>query len=161
WRDGFDSWPGDEKMPDGYDGYDPLRKWGAGTGIWKTADGGKTFKKLTQGLPGCLMGRIGLDYYLKDPNTVFAIIDTEQHGEAPAGVGAEAYIGVAGEDAETGVRLTTISDKGPAEKAGLKGGDIVLGIDTKTIVTYKQFGETLKNYKPNDKITVKIVRNKE
>ncbi len=161
WRDGFDSWPGDEKIPDGYDGYDPIRKWGAGTGIWKTADGGKTFKKLTEGLPTCQMGRIGLDYYLKDPNTVFAIIDTEQHGKAPPGAVSDAYIGLAGEDAEAGVRLTQVAPKGPAEQAGLKTGDIVLGIDTKTVATYKQFGEAMKSSKPGDKITVKIVRNKE
>ena len=49
-RDDFDSWPGGG-LPDGYDAYDPCKKWGKGAGIYKTTDGGKTFKKLTKGLP--------------------------------------------------------------------------------------------------------------
>src|SRR5205814_80106 len=46
-RDGFDSHPGDEMPPaEGYDRYDPIQKWGAGSGLHKTTDGGKTWKKL-------------------------------------------------------------------------------------------------------------------
>jgi hypothetical protein len=41
-RDGFDSWPGSEPKPDGVDGYDPIRKWGPGGGLFRTTDGGKT-----------------------------------------------------------------------------------------------------------------------
>src|SRR5262249_32417743 len=39
-RDGFDSYLG-EKIPEGYDGYDPIKKWGRGSGLYKTTDGGK------------------------------------------------------------------------------------------------------------------------
>src|SRR5437588_6985459 len=49
-RDGFDSFLGDT-APTGYDGYDPVKKWGAKAGIYKTTDGGKYIKKLTYGLP--------------------------------------------------------------------------------------------------------------
>ena len=73
-RDGYDSHPGGG-MEDGFDSYDPIKKWGAGAGIYKTTDGGKNWHKLTKGLPTNNMGRIGLDYYRKDPNTVFAIIE--------------------------------------------------------------------------------------
>src|SRR5262249_52269003 len=35
-RDGFDSHPGNDMPPeDSYDRYDPIRKWGPGSGIWK------------------------------------------------------------------------------------------------------------------------------
>ena len=54
-----------------------------GSGIYKTTDGGKTFKKLTKGLPTCKLGRIGLDCYRKDPNVVYAIVDCEKIGKAP------------------------------------------------------------------------------
>src|SRR5262249_31307938 len=74
-RDGFDSWPGEVRRPDGIDGYDPIRKWGSGAAIHKTTDGGKTFRKLTNGLPSGKLGRIGLDVCRKDPNVVYAVID--------------------------------------------------------------------------------------
>src|SRR5207248_10318179 len=54
-RDEFDSHPGDVPIADGYDGYDPIEKWGPHAGIHKTSDGGKTFKQLTKGLPSCKM----------------------------------------------------------------------------------------------------------
>src|SRR5205807_2661500 len=79
-RDGFDTYASETPQAEGYDRYDPARKWGPGAGIYKTTDGGKTFKKLTRGLPTVQMGRIGLDYYRKDPRTVFAIIETEKIG---------------------------------------------------------------------------------
>src|SRR5262249_51235668 len=49
-RDGYDSWPGGG-LPDGYDAYDPANKWGENAGIYKSTDAGKSFKKLTKGLP--------------------------------------------------------------------------------------------------------------
>src|SRR5262249_32775930 len=58
-------------------------------------------------------------------------------------------------------RLTQISKDSPAAKAGLMSGDIILGIDSKTTATFKQLVEELKTHKPDDKITLKIVRNKE
>lgn len=48
-------------------------------GIFKSADGGATWRKLTQGLP-TRTGRIGLDVYRKDPRTVLAIAQSDEHG---------------------------------------------------------------------------------
>lgn len=52
---------------------------GAGSGIWKTVDGGKTWKRLTDaalknGLPDSQMGRIGLAISAKNPRVVYAVI---------------------------------------------------------------------------------------
>jgi photosystem II stability/assembly factor-like uncharacterized protein len=161
WRDEYDSYAGGTP-PEGYDGYDPMRKWGKGAGIYKTTDGGKNFARLTQGLPTCQMGRIGLDYHRKNPNVVFAIIDTERYGMGPPQPAVqEAYFGVQGEDVPDGVRLTQIFPGSPAEKAGLKTGDVVQVIDSKLIPTYKDLGERMKDHKPGDKISVGIVRNRE
>jgi photosystem II stability/assembly factor-like uncharacterized protein len=46
-----------------------------GSGIHKTTDGGKTWTKLTNGLPGGIIGRIGLAVFPKDPKIVYAEIE--------------------------------------------------------------------------------------
>ncbi len=48
---------------------------GAGSTIYKTADAGRTWTKLTQGIPDGAKGRIGLDVYRKNPNIVYARIE--------------------------------------------------------------------------------------
>ncbi|MBN2265650.1 MAG: hypothetical protein JW775_07540 [Candidatus Aminicenantes bacterium] len=61
--------------------YDKFRRpwtWGIGgpgSGIHKTVDGGKTWTKLTNGLPGGILGRIGLAVYPKNPKILYAEIE--------------------------------------------------------------------------------------
>jgi len=53
---------------------------GPNGGIFKSVDGGKSWKKLTQGLPEGDIGRIGLDVFLKNPQIIMAIVE---HGFQP------------------------------------------------------------------------------
>ena len=61
--------------------YDKLRKpWtymigGPGSGIHKSTDAGKTWKKLGGGLPGGMLGRIGLTIYPKASNILYTVIE--------------------------------------------------------------------------------------
>jgi len=55
---------------------------GATSGIYKSIDAGKTWKKLTEGLPA-EVGRIGLDIYRKNPKVLFAVIESDMGGAAP------------------------------------------------------------------------------
>ncbi|HEX3880311.1 MAG TPA: hypothetical protein VHW24_25185, partial [Bryobacteraceae bacterium] len=48
---------------------------GPNGGIFKTTDAGKTWTKLTDGLPNGPTGRIGLDVYRKNPRIVMAIVE--------------------------------------------------------------------------------------
>jgi photosystem II stability/assembly factor-like uncharacterized protein len=49
-----------------------------GNHLYKTTDGGKTWKKLVEGLPvNAELGRVGLDIYDKNPNIVYARIDEQ------------------------------------------------------------------------------------
>ena len=58
------------RTPFGYSGGGP------GGGLFKTTDGGATWKKLTQGLPSeGDMGRIGVTVYRRDPRIVMALIE--------------------------------------------------------------------------------------
>ena len=56
---------------------------GPGSAIYKTIDGGATWKKLTKGLPyenGGETGRIGLDIYRRNSNIVYALVQHEKGG---------------------------------------------------------------------------------
>ncbi|HTU89473.1 MAG TPA: PDZ domain-containing protein, partial [Gemmataceae bacterium] len=158
-RDGFDSHRGEPPLQDGYDAYDPIKKWGPGGAIHKTSDGGKTFHKVTTGLPTCPLGRIGLDFSRKDPNVVFAIIDCQKigMGTPPSPV----YLGADGENAEGGAKLTQITPNGPAAKAGLKVGDIIKTADKKTIGKNEDLAEIIRAHKVGDKLSLSIRRDKE
>ncbi|MEW5982251.1 MAG: hypothetical protein AB1806_07755 [Acidobacteriota bacterium] len=48
---------------------------GPGSGIYKTTDAGRTWTKLTVGLPGGMLGRIGLTVYPKNPRILYANIE--------------------------------------------------------------------------------------
>src|SRR5262249_40414902 len=48
---------------------------GPGSGIHKSSDGGKTWTKLTNGVPPGELGRIGIDVYRSNPNIVYARIE--------------------------------------------------------------------------------------
>lgn len=48
-------------------------------GIFKSSDGGTTWRKVTKGLP-TLTGRIGLDVFRKDPKIVYAIVQSDEGG---------------------------------------------------------------------------------
>jgi photosystem II stability/assembly factor-like uncharacterized protein len=51
---------------------------GPGSGLYKTTDAGATWTKLSEGIPNGPLGRIGIDVYRKDPNTVVALIQNER-----------------------------------------------------------------------------------
>ncbi|MFQ6109731.1 MAG: WD40/YVTN/BNR-like repeat-containing protein, partial [Candidatus Aminicenantales bacterium] len=60
------------------------RRWsdprpGPGDGIFKTTDGGKTWKRLTRGLPPSeVTGRIGIDIARTNPRVIYAFIDNHE-----------------------------------------------------------------------------------
>jgi photosystem II stability/assembly factor-like uncharacterized protein len=48
---------------------------GPESGIYKTVDGGKSWKKLAGGLPSGKVGRIGLDVFQKNPDILYAVVE--------------------------------------------------------------------------------------
>lgn len=57
---------------------------GTSSGIFKSSDAGRTWKKMTDGLPDNV-GRIGLDIYRKNPKTLFAVVESDAGGTADLG----------------------------------------------------------------------------
>ncbi|MBY0228317.1 MAG: PDZ domain-containing protein [Gemmataceae bacterium] len=162
-RDGFDSHAGalagafdptvtvEPPLEDGYDAYDPIRKWGKGSGLHKTTDGGKTWKKLTKGLPSGKMGRIGLDWHAKDPNVLFAIIDCDR-------IGMGRVSGLLGVTFGPEATIATVGEGTPAAKAGLKKGDQVKAVNGKAIAKSDEAVAALGALKPGDKAALDLVR---
>ena len=65
-----------------------LEEGGPGSGIHKTTNGGRTWTRLTQGLPDGKIGRIGLDIYQKNPNLLYAIVENvNPRPDMPGGEG--------------------------------------------------------------------------
>ncbi len=51
-----------------------------GVGLWKSTDGGDTWKKLTEGLPEEMWGRIGVAASAAKPGRVWAIVEAKKGG---------------------------------------------------------------------------------
>jgi photosystem II stability/assembly factor-like uncharacterized protein len=63
------------RTPHGFNGGGP------GSALWKTVDGGATWKKLTNGLPKeGDVGRMGLAVYRRDPRIVYALVEHAKEG---------------------------------------------------------------------------------
>lgn len=154
-RGPFDSMRGEPPLPDGYDAYDPEVKWGPGSGLHKTTDGGATFRKIVQGLPDSHLGRIGIDWCRKDPKIVYAVVDCAEIGKGtPPKV---AYLGLTIDPAKPGIVRELVAD-GPAAKAGLKIGDLLRQVDGKQAANLPDLQSAISGKKPGEKLKVAFTR---
>src|SRR5687768_2192106 len=70
--------------------YDKVRRpWtfgegGPGSALFKSTDGGSTWRQLTIGLPTGMIGRIGLAVARSDPKTVYAVVENANSLKTPA-----------------------------------------------------------------------------
>ena len=62
------------------------------------------------------------------------------------------------DEAKNGMKITGVRDGGPAAKAGLKGGDAIVRVGGKPIGTIYDYMESMKRYKPGDKVEVVVKR---
>ncbi len=60
-----------------------FREGGEGSRLWRSIDGGEKWKQLTEGLPAGTLGRIGIDVFAGDGNTVYATIENLNPASAP------------------------------------------------------------------------------
>jgi len=168
-----------ERARDGFDTNDPAKRWGPGSGLWKTTDGGANWARITAGLPTCDIGRVGIDYYRADPNVLMAIVESEKISKQPDD--APYHGGQLGE-AEVGVKVTSVEasrDRGrgrgrnrrqdspekkekpaptPAAQAGLKAGDVILAVAGTRVNTEAEFAHACRQHKSGDEVPLSVVR---
>jgi hypothetical protein len=84
-------------------------------------------------------------------------------GSSGGGSGYGPYFGSIPDFAEIpkGVRFADIRPGSPAEKAGLKPGDILMEFDGKPITNLYDYTYALRSKKPGDEVLVKVVRSGE
>ncbi|MFK7767967.1 MAG: PDZ domain-containing protein [Mariniblastus sp.] len=146
-----------ERKRDGFDGNDPVQRFGDGSGIYRSTDGGESFKRVSKGLPSCKMGRIGLDYFESDPKYVFAVVESEKIGKEPENY---SFVGLTGEDADVGAKVTRITSGKAADKAGVKVDDIIVSVDEAIVTSYRGMLKEVHKRQAGDKIKLVIVRDR-
>ncbi len=62
---------------DAFSGGNPVVQIGPNAGLFRTTDGGKRWEKMAGGLPDRPLGRCGLAVYAKNPNVVYAVVQTD------------------------------------------------------------------------------------
>ena len=56
------------------------------------------------------------------------------------------------------MKLAGVREGSPAEKGGLKGGDVIVGFGGKPIATIYDYMESMGRYKPGDKVDLVVKR---
>jgi len=87
-------------------------------------------------------------------DTVKSVADTLIAG----GKVEHAYLGIEVTDASNngGAKVSSVVSGSPADKAGLKAGDVIIAVDGKQISTADDLTAVVNNYKPGDKATLEI-----
>ncbi len=146
-----------ERQRDGFDGNDPEKKYGPGSGLYRSADAGETFSKVTQGLPAVNTGRIGLDFYRAQPNTVYALVESEKIAQMPPEF---PHLELRSGDAPVGALIQQIGEDSPAAKAGVKANDVVIAVDGAVVHSNEQMWAAIRRKKAGDKVRLEISRDR-
>ena len=72
-----------------------------------------------------------------------------------------AYLGVSPADNTKEAKIGSVTEGQPAEKAGMKVGDIITKFDGKDVKTYDEFVDMLNKKKPGDEVDVDLKRGTE
>ena len=74
--------------------------------------------------------------------------------------GNTAMLGVVTESEDGGLRITDVTEKSAADKAGLKEDDIITKVDDKKVDDPDDLTKIIRSHKPGDKVTITYLRDK-
>ncbi|MGC8639853.1 MAG: M28 family peptidase [Isosphaeraceae bacterium] len=104
---------------------------------------------------------IVLDLVRRPERPAFTKLISPSRGGRSASAGMSVTLGVMpdyGDEAKNGMKLSDVRPGGPAAKAGIKGGDSIIRIGGKPVATIYDYMESLRGYKPGDKLDVVVRR---
>jgi len=100
---------------------------------------------------------VPIQVYLRDWEELNAGYTPAEKKTKP--VPKKAYVGIRGRNANKGgCLITEVTPDGPAKKAGLERGDILIQCDQKKINTFRQLVDYLKTKKPKDELKITVLR---
>ena len=82
-------------------------------------------------------------------------------GTDPARMGSGVYVGTRPDysyEGKDGMKIDGVGEGSPAEKGGLKGGDLITRFGDKPVGTIYDFMESMSQYKPGNKVDVVVKR---
>jgi photosystem II stability/assembly factor-like uncharacterized protein len=102
---------------DAFAGGNPGVQTGPGSGLHRSDDGGKTWTRLTKGLPQRPLGRCGLAVFRKDPRIIYTVVQTDRTvsdnvGQPPR-AGSDSAIGGVFRSTDRGQSWTKVNDLCP------------------------------------------------
>jgi hypothetical protein len=101
-----------------------------------------------------------LDLVRRPERPLFTKVERKRQGSDTGRVALSVYLGTIPEydDSIQGVKLSGVREDSPADKGGLKGGDIIIGLGGKPIGTINDYMESLSRYKPGDSAEIVVKR---
>lgn len=93
---------------------------------------------------------------------LFTEVEDQRQGRAASGF--RVYLGTIPDYAETdvaGLKISGVRAGGPAEKAGLQGGDVIVKFGPRDINNIYDYTYALQDFKPGDVVDVVVVRGEE
>jgi photosystem II stability/assembly factor-like uncharacterized protein len=175
-----------ERKRDLFCSNDPAVRFGEQSGIFRSDNGGESWKKLTAGLPTCKWGRAGLALHGTKSNVVYAILETEKSGWASGGEARSAtaeqaaqaaqrremdpeqlarilgFFGIDGKDAPGGgALLVTVGEESPASQAGFKANDVIRQIGETKVASWNDLTGAFLANRGGDAVKVALRRGAE
>jgi Peptidase family M28/PDZ domain/PA domain len=101
-----------------------------------------------------------LDLARRPKRPEFTKVASKGGGADPGRVNISAYLGSIpdyNEDVK-GVKLNGVREGSPAEKGGLKGGDVIVKFGDRAVTTIYDYTEALGKYKPDETVDVVVTR---